>query len=168
MAEQWREVEGWRGYEVSDLGRVRSWKRSRQTPDADLPRVLSSWQLSSGYLLVTLKDCGRRANMYVHRLVLAAFVGPCPEGREAAHWDGDKENNALGNLRYATPAENTADKRRHGSIPAGAAHYATALTREDAQGIKNHPGTHRDAATAFGVTYHTAYRIRTGRTWRHL
>ena len=48
-------------------------------------------------------------------LVVLAFLGPPPfPGAHAAHFDGDKLNNRLSNLRWASPAENEADKRRHG------------------------------------------------------
>jgi hypothetical protein len=58
----------------------------------------------------------------VHHLVLEAFVGPRPAGHEAAHGDGDKTNNALANLRWATPKENAADRYRHGTVLFGTRH----------------------------------------------
>lgn len=51
----------------------------------------------------------------VHRLVLEAFVGPCPEGMEGCHGDGDPTNNSLGNLRWDTATSNQLDKVRHGT-----------------------------------------------------
>lgn len=50
----------------------------------------------------------------VHRLVLEAFVGPCPEGQQACHADDDKANNSLINLRWDSPSANAADMRRNG------------------------------------------------------
>lgn len=43
---------------------------------------------------------------YVHRLVAAAFHGPCPEGLVVDHIDGNKLNNNAENLRYITAYEN--------------------------------------------------------------
>lgn len=53
-------------------------------------------------------------NKYIHRLVLEAFVGPCPDGMEALHSDGNKTNNNVDNLRWGTPSENNRDIVKHG------------------------------------------------------
>lgn len=50
----------------------------------------------------------------VHRLVLEAFVGPCPSGCEGCHYDGNPANNIVSNLRWDTTKNNCLDKRRHG------------------------------------------------------
>lgn len=43
---------------------------------------------------------------YVHRLVAAAFHGPCPKGLVVDHIDGNRFNNHANNLRYLTANEN--------------------------------------------------------------
>lgn len=53
----------------------------------------------------------------VHRLVALAFIGPCPEGMEVLHINGEPDDNRLENLRYGTRAENVADTIRHGRHP---------------------------------------------------
>lgn len=55
-----------------------------------------------------------RRTRSVHQLVLEAFVGPRPEGMYGLHWDDDKNNNRLANLRWATPSENMMDQVRNG------------------------------------------------------
>lgn len=52
----------------------------------------------------------------VHVLVLEAFDKPRPPGMVGRHLDGDKLNNHISNLAWGTPAENTADSRRHGTF----------------------------------------------------
>lgn len=72
--------------------------------------------LQAGYRCVWLYAGKGKENNLVSRLVLAAFVGPPPSAKHhAAHWDRDLKNNTLGNLRWATPKENEADKARHGT-----------------------------------------------------
>ena len=163
---EWRDIEGWRGYQVSDGGEVRSFKVSRRTPNAPLPRALAPQRLPSGYLYVDLKDRGARRREYVHALVLEAFVGPRPAGCEAAHGNGDPSDNRAANLRWATPTENNADKRKHGTNVDGGSHYAARLTDNEARAVFGFPGTTAEAAKAFGVSYHIAYCIRTRRTYR--
>ena len=93
--EIWRAIEGWPGYEVSNMGRVRSWKwpsASRQwVPNYDRePRILRPAP-RNGYLAVGLADKQRgQVQHNIHRLVLEAFVGPAPSERhQGAHGDGD-------------------------------------------------------------------------------
>jgi hypothetical protein len=89
--------------------------RGRGVPARYKGRVLKL-SLASGYPHVRL---GGRGRAYVHHLVLEAFVGPRPAGDQAAHGDGDRLNNVLGNLRWATPKENNGDKRSHGTAMLG-------------------------------------------------
>jgi hypothetical protein len=61
-----------------------------------------------GYLRVHLYDT--KTNKYVerlvHRLVIATFVGVCPDYKEVNHIDGNKDNNNLLNLEYVSHLEN--------------------------------------------------------------
>ena len=112
--ELWLPVVGYEGYyEVSDMGRV----RGRERADS-IGRPLSGKNLAQnvtrrGYKTVCLCRDGIRSTKRVHRLVLEAFVGPCPEGMERLHWDDVPSNNHLSNLRYGTKLENAADKLRN-------------------------------------------------------
>jgi hypothetical protein len=167
MDETWKAIDGWDGYEVSDHGRVRSWKKCRRSPGDQLPRLIATWKLpKTGYHILACKDRGRRKNVYVHHAVLFAFVGPCPAGMEVCHNDGDPDNNTLSNLRYDTKKANAADTTRQGRRVKGGRHYAAQLTDERAAELRAFNGTCRQAATAFGVTYCVAYHIRRGDTYR--
>lgn len=113
--EEWRAIPGFDGYEVSDLGRVRSWRPWHGSVG---PRILTP-QEDRGYLGVTLVKPGerRRLTYKVHRLVMLAFVGPLPQGMQTRHLDDDGRNNALTNLAYGTPSENGYDRVRNGGHP---------------------------------------------------
>jgi hypothetical protein len=52
-----------------------------------------------GHLYVNLVRGGVKKSRAVHRLVLEAFVGPCPPGYQCCHWDGVATNNRVENLR---------------------------------------------------------------------
>lgn len=115
--ERWRPVPypGFDGYEVSDLGRVRSWKVYRGKPG---PRLLKPGLTDKGYRMVGLNDDdGKLCSFTVHRLVTVTFVGLRPEDEEVRHLDGNKLNNALVNLAFGTASENTLDTVTHGTHP---------------------------------------------------
>lgn len=107
--ENWLPVVGFESsYEVSDLGRVRSLIQDKIIdPYAGNQR---------GHLRISLNpEVGAQRGLYVHRLVLDAFVEPFPKGKECRHLDGDPTNNRLDNLRWGTQSENNLDRVRHGT-----------------------------------------------------
>ena len=120
MTEDWRAVPGWGDlYEVSDQGRVRSLPRvtrggfsgTRRIPG----KILSPVPTVSGHVGVMLKDGKRVFRSGIHRLVMLSFVGPCPEGMEVCHNNGEPSDNRLANLRYGTRSENIYDAVQHGA-----------------------------------------------------
>jgi hypothetical protein len=84
------------------------------TPRRLLGREIAVHPIPSGYLLVFLWREGNYHRLRVHRAVLEAFVGPCPQGMVACHYDDDPRNNRVTNLRWATYADNSLDATRNG------------------------------------------------------
>lgn len=108
--ELWRPVVGWEGlYEVSDQGRVRSLPRTTTKG-----RVLKL-RLAEGYPAVSLSKEAVVRTRKVHKLVIEAFIGPCPEGLEVRHLNGVSTDARLLNLRYGTRSENARDRVLHGT-----------------------------------------------------
>jgi hypothetical protein len=112
-----RDVPGFPGYRVGDDGSVwYCWITCRQGR-----RMTSCWKPmklavhARGYLTVNLTppSGGKYQTFRVHRLVLEAFVGPCPEDMECRHLNGVRRDCRLVNLAWGTRAENIDDKRRH-------------------------------------------------------
>lgn len=105
------------GYEVSNLGRVRSWKnRTGFGHDIfmDKPRILSIQTDRDDYLYIFLRKNGISKRCYIHRLVAEAFI-PNPLNKpEVNHDDGNKANCTVGNLYWATKAENMEHARETG------------------------------------------------------
>lgn len=116
----WRPVDGWEGYyEVSDLGEVRSVTRT-VTVRGGTKRTYKGKTLSHGinrhgYPVVVLSKPGQQKTAKVHRLVLTAFRGPCPDGMEGCHNNGQRDDARLENLRWDTPSNNQYDRRKHGT-----------------------------------------------------
>lgn len=116
--ENWKPVVGYEGlYEVSDQGRVKSLARHTTMKDGRgktiREKILKNRTLPSGHKYVSLSGHGSKQKALTHRLVMLAFVGPCPEGMEVCHNDGNPENNHLSNLRYGTRSDNVQDMIRH-------------------------------------------------------
>jgi len=111
--EHWLPVVGYEGaYEVSDLGNARSLARVDAQGASRRQRTLKPSRLDAwGHLGIKL----RRQSFYVHRLVLEAFIGPCPPGMEGCHWNDIPDDNHLTNLRWATKSANRFDCVRNGS-----------------------------------------------------
>jgi len=111
--ERWLPIPGYEGrYDVSDLGRVRSWLAWRTLP---VPHVLAALNSSHGYLSVGLVRDGQATTKEIHALVMLAFSGERLDGLEVRHLDGNSRNNVATNLAYGTRSENTLDKVRHGT-----------------------------------------------------
>lgn len=122
MREEWRPISGYSGYEVSSLGRVRSLARADAAGNRIKERILKPRLHTGGYLRVQL-SAGKSRDFFIHRLVLDAFEGPCPAGKEGCHNDGSRQNNAISNLRWGTRLQNMADKKLHGTEQLGAKHW---------------------------------------------
>lgn len=106
--EEWRPVPGAPGYEVSNFGRVVSYRWGYR-------RERRPWLNKGGYLTIDLRTReGVRLTRTIHRLVAELFIGPRPPGLETRHLDGDKSNNFVANLSYGSRSRNILDQVAHG------------------------------------------------------
>lgn len=112
MEELWRPVLGYEGiYEVSSFGRVNRVLKSRGTSGGILKPVKNS---RNGYWQICLRRDNVPRQRKIHRLVLEAFVGPCPEGMEGCHIDDDPDNNHISNLKWDTHRNNCMERETNG------------------------------------------------------
>lgn len=183
---EYRDIPGFPGYRVGDDGSVWTCKKIVIPKGAfgrgGVPVLTDDWRrigarvADKGHLIASLYHGGRRSNggvrrqVGIHRLVLEAFVGPCPEGMEGCHSDGDPKNNSLANLRWDTPAANWADRYSHGTATQGEKHGASKLTDDDVLSILYVGRRMTEAATArvFGISNTVIGRIRRREAWKHL
>jgi hypothetical protein len=177
MRELWAPIPEWEGYyEASDQGRVRSVDRTIRKRSRSggvefrrcAGRVLTQMTSPNGYRKVSLTRPDLRTQRFIHDLVLTAFVGPAPAGMQCRHLDDVKTNNALGNLRWGTAAENGQDSSRNGRHPRGERHPQAVLTEADVRFIRRSRAQLADLADRFGVTPTTVWAARRGRNWRHV
>lgn len=116
MTEHWKPVVGYEGlYEVSDMGRVRSLDMVDSLHRKHKGRILKQIKFNgTGHVIVNLHKDSRQKACLVHRLVLGAFIGPCPPDMECCHWNDMAADNRLENLRWGTREDNMRDMVRNG------------------------------------------------------
>jgi len=116
--ERWLPIAEYEGlYEVSDRGNIKSlgrWIRHPKGRAWSKERVLKPIVHKSGHKSVILCRDGDRQKLSIHRLVLLAFVGPCPPAHECCHGPGGAGDNTVENLRWGTRSSNKLDQRRDG------------------------------------------------------
>jgi len=179
---EYRDVPGFLGYRVGSDGsmwsrRGKRWKTLQRewhkiTPKAD-PRGRMRIQLYRNVL--TVRASGRirskQKTKFVHRLVLEAFVGPCPPGMVACHRNDDASDNRLENLRWDTHKGNAADAVRNGRYRIGPAHHAVRATESLVKAIRRADRIGVSCgllARLTGLTESTIRNILKGHTWKWL
>lgn len=177
--ERWRWIPGYKGqYRVSSKGRVRSVDRFihhwRGGESKIKGKMLVLSQDADGYYFVSLSKFGKWYPFRVHQLVLLAFVGPCPEGMECRHLDGNRQNNNLANLRWGTSKENGSDRIKHGTskVNQGQKHGMTRLTDADVILMRKKYATglytQKELGDVHGITDSAACNAIHGVTWSHI
>jgi len=107
--EVWKEVVGFGGvYLVSNLGTVKSVDRFNARGSWVKGKTLRPTGQENDYKSVMLYSGSRESGKhhYIHRIVAEAFIKPY-QGETVNHIDGDKTNNRVNNLEWATRSENT-------------------------------------------------------------
>ncbi len=177
----WKDIPGYEGiYKISRNGTVRSLDRFVKSK-SKLGKVFEvmmvgrklKWTQWKGkkYFSVCLCDVnGNEKRLHVGRLVLEAFVGPCPEGMQCCHNDGDPSNNKLGNLRWDTLKNNQKDRVKHGTMPYGENNPAARMTWEIVEECRRRYYIGKEPqyvlAREFGVSANALSQAINGITWK--
>ena len=149
-------------YEIGTDGSVRNEKTGQVRK--------SHVNKNTGYAQIDLWKNGKSRTFLVQRLVLEAFVGPMPPGKECSHINGNRLDNRLENLEYDTPQGNCNRRIEHGTLVRGSKHHQAKLTEEQVLEIWRLRGqvTQRELAQQFGVAHIQIGRIHLGQTWAWL
>jgi len=95
--EEFKTIEGFENYEISNLGNVRNKKTNR---------ILKPGIDSHEYYNVNLCENGKKTTKHLHRLIAFAFIENTENKPFIDHIDNNKLNNNIENLRWATNQEN--------------------------------------------------------------
>ena len=109
--EEWKDIKEYDGYQVSNLGRVRT--HNKVTSSARFKerhwkdRILKQKTAKDKGLRVELWNNKGHKTILVHRLVANAFLGEAPSSDMTVnHIDGNRHNNNVNNLEWLSLADN--------------------------------------------------------------
>lgn len=142
-------------YAVGNRGSV-----MRITParGARVGRVLRGYVCNSGYKCVMLYENDVDRTHLVHRLVAETWIGPAPAGADVNHIDGDKLNNCVENLEYATRSEN--QRHAYANDMNRYVEVKRRLSQSDRTAIICGIESASEAAEKYGVTPGYVYTLR--------
>lgn len=111
MEETWKDIVGYEGiYQISNLGNIKSLDREVICKNGTVLYVKGKFKNkinhNRGYLMVALYKNNKSKNLYIHRLVAEAFIPNNDNKKTVNHIDGNKHNNNVENLEWATYTEN--------------------------------------------------------------
>jgi hypothetical protein len=165
FAEVWKLISGFYDYEISNYGRVKSF-RTRSV------KILIGTLHAGGYHMYILKDAQGKSHVRsAHRLVGLHFLPPPLENQtDVCHNDGDPSYNFYKNLRWDTHQRNQMDMRSHGTMQDGEKSCTSKLTQVDVDFIREQVkigkrGTARRLALQYGISVANISRIINGTRW---
>lgn len=179
---EWRTIPSFSDYEASDAGQIRRREPGKRQKAV---RPLALTKEKSGYLKARLWVDGRGVSAWAHILVCEAFRGPRPTPKhDAAHGPLSRRraDNRASNLRWATRAENEADKIEDALTNRGSRNGRAFLTEAKVRAIRERAarlprssgqvrfrkGAIQSLVEKYGVTVGCLWAIIARRTWRHV
>lgn len=163
--EKWLDIKGYPNRQVSDLGRIRSVRKSGyniRNPKPD----------KRGYVRMQLKYNGQTVR--VHRIVAKAFIPNPLNLPEVNHINGIRHDNRVENLEWVTKSENQLHARRTGLMPEtpkGQDHWNAVLNDKMVISIKTllKEGLNpRQIADKMNINKSTVTNIKYGLAWSHI
>lgn len=137
--------------------------------------ILKPKTKNNGYKEVNIFVDKKGRSRYVHRLVVAAFMGRIPSGLCVNHKDGDKANNNLNNLEIVTHSQNMIhafeNKLKIPHRMQGDAHPNSKLTTEIVRSARNDYDKgmeSRDVAIKYNTNISTMRKVLYRTTWTHI
>jgi len=138
VLEIWTDVVNYEGiYHVSDLGRVKSLKRTKRSSSNGIQlvkeKILSQAKNREGYMKATFSKDGKYETMNVHRVMHISFVPNIENKPQVNHKNGQKDFNWLINTEWSTRSENITHADRIGlrNMPKKEKHHAFGINPDN-------------------------------------
>lgn len=122
----------------------------------------------NNYFAVGLCENHKFKMVRVHSLILETFVGQREKGHQGRHLDGNSFNNKRRNLQWGTPKENSADRKKRGTMCYGEDVASSKLTSEQVLAIIYSNSSYLKLANYYSVSVSTINDIMNGSSWRQI
>lgn len=172
MEEIWKVIPNHSHYEISNTGKVRSWKIPRSKKISSEPKILKN-KLNNkvGYYNVNIyDDNGVLRTHYIHRLVAQIFIPTNdPKHTIVRHLDDNRLNNNLNNLAWGNQKDNAKDAIINGKLLVGTYTKQSKLTERDillAARMRKEGLTHQQIADILGVARSVITALLSGKTYK--
>lgn len=161
MKEKWKWIPKFKGiYQISNKGKIKSIQYRKGVKG------------KNGYFFVSLWKNNKEYPAYIHRLLMITFKPKKGMRKlDVAHLNGQRDDNRMVNLTWATRKENEAHKRLHGKLLRGENHPHAKLTLKEARYIfktSKNWSDDKKLAKKFNVTPSNITCIRTKKSWRQM
>lgn len=101
IVEKWEPIPSYGGYQISNLGRVKSYKYGKE-------KLLNIYIGDYGYPILTIRSDDKKSKTFaVHILAARAFVENPHNKAQVNHINGIRNDGRASNLEWVTPKENT-------------------------------------------------------------
>lgn len=160
---KWAPIPNYAGYEITENGEVRSWKRGKA-------RIKAQKLDRCGYWTICVGRNAIQSYPQVHILVAETFLGPRPTGYWCRHLDGVSTNNHVSNLQWGTPRENFEDTARHGKLK-GENNAAAKLSEVAVRAIRkmlDNGVSQKEVGRVIGISESAVGRISKNECWAHV
>lgn len=160
--EIWKNIIGYDQYQVSNYGSV----KTTANEAARKERILKLLKHPRGYFRVALWKDNKSKFYFIHRLVAEYFISN-PENKPTInHIDGNKANNHIDNLEWATYRENMNHAVDNKISACGERNGRSKLNWIQIEEIRNSHLTSNELAVIYSVHKSTINRIKSKKGWK--
>lgn len=162
---EWKEIDIFDGlFSVSSIGQIKNNKTNR---------ILKPTINPTGYYFVVVRPYGRNGGckaFRVHREVAKAFIRNEENKPTVNHIDGNKLNNSVENLEWATQKEQAAHAHANNlaNPPKGDNCRLSRLTSDQVTYILDNPHIKNiEFAKLYNIDRSAISKVRSGKNWKH-
>ena len=161
--EIWKKLKNYEdSHEVSNLGQIRTFDRVLKTKTGLRKykgKLLAlTFRKKDEYVKVCICNKGKETCEYLHRLVAQTFIDNSENKEQVNHINGNKRDNRVENLEWATQNENQLHACKNGLKP-------SKLTESDVLKIRNDKRTGSEIAKDYNIAFQTVSEIKNKKIW---